>query len=290
MATYPETPRSALLDWCRVHDPIFFDNWKQIGLGKTQVVTFRTSVGSAAAASLEQERTRQAALAATQEAEQSFAELAAAAGDAVRSIRAFAANAADPDAVYCLAQIPPTAGPSPIGPPGRPSGLTATLDAATGGLTLRWKNKNPPNARRTTYIVRRKLPGETQFQFVGTTGTKRFVDDTLVVGARVRDPVTLAASRAGGILEAERRGKGFPQEWVREGSLAPAGEGILAPAVQYTIQGQRANLSGPVSPVFNVNFGKAAIQSKADGRKAKVESRQSTAGGRGKAVVASVTT
>jgi len=221
MSTFPESPRSAMLDWCRVHDPIFFSHYHEIGLGKTQAVTFRVSVRSAAAAALDLEQAQQAALVATQEVEQSFAELAAAAGDAVRSIRAFAATSPDADAVYCLAQIPPTAGPSPIGPPGRPSGLTATLDAATGGLTLRWKTRNPPNARRTTYIIRRKLPGETQFQFVGVAGTKRFVDQTLMFGTRVR-------------------------------------EGILAPAVQYTIQGQRANLSGPVSEVFTVRFGNAS--------------------------------
>ena len=131
-----------------------------------------------------------------------------------------------------------------------------TLDAATGGLTLRWKTRNPPNARRTTYIIRRKLPGETQFQFVGTTGTKRFVDNTLVVGARARERIlapatTPAASRAGG-------------------TLAPPME-----AVQYTIQGQRANLSGPVSPIFNVNFGKEASKSKGESRKSRIETRQS---------------
>jgi hypothetical protein len=104
-----------------------------------------------------------------------------------------------------------------VPPPGRPSGLTVQLDATTGSLTLRWKAANPTNARGTTYIIRRKLPGETEFAFIGVSGKKRFVDETLMLGA---------------------------------------GEGILAPAVQYTVQGQRANLSGPVSPIFTVNFGK----------------------------------
>jgi hypothetical protein len=126
-----------------------------------------------------------------------------------------------------------------VPPPAQPGGLAATLDAATGHISLRWKASNPANARGTTYIIRRKLPGETQFAFIGVAGKKRFVDETLMLGAGVRDPVTQLASRAGGILA--------------PGNLAP---GMLAPAVQYTVQGQRANLSGPVSPIFTVNFGK----------------------------------
>jgi hypothetical protein len=137
--------------------------------------------------------------------------LGTAAGDAVRSIRAFAGTSAEPAGVYSLAQVPPPASPSPVPPPARPSGLTVRLDAAAGSLTLRWKATNPANARGTTYIIRRKLPGETQFAFIGVAGKKCFVDETLPAG---RD------------------------------------------SVQYTVQGQRANLSSPVSPIFTVNFGK----------------------------------
>jgi hypothetical protein len=237
MATYPVRPRSALLEWSRVHDPIFHRHWNQIGLGKTQVVIFRAAMASAAAATLAQERLQQAALVATGQVEQSFAALAVAAGDAIRSIRAFAGTSGDPAGVYSLARIPPLAAPSPIPPPGRPGGLTVRLNAASGSLTLRWKATNPANARRTTYIIRRKLPGETEFAFIGVAGKKCFVDETLPAG--------------------------------RE-------------SVQYTVQGQRANLSGPVSPIFNVNFGKSAIQSKAGGQRgtivASVSSQVATPG------------
>jgi hypothetical protein len=86
-----------------------------------------------------------------------------------------------------------------------------TLDPSDGTVSLRWKATNPANARGTTYIIRRKLPGETEFAFIGVSGKKCFVDETLPAG---RD------------------------------------------SVQYTVQGQRANLSGSVSPIFSVNFGK----------------------------------
>ena len=211
MPTYPTSPRSALLEWCRVHDPIFFDHCSEIGIGKDQAVIFRGAVASAAAALLAQEQARQAALVATQEVERAFAALTAQAGDAVRSIRAFAGTNTDPAKVYSIAEVPPPATPSPVPPPARPSRLTVRLDATTGSLTLRWKATNPTNARGTTYIIRRKLPGEADFSFIGVAGKKWFVDETLTAGRQ---------------------------------------------SVQYTVQGQRANLSGPVSPVFTVHLGK----------------------------------
>ncbi len=231
MSTYPVKPRAAFLEWTRVHAPIFFDNHDKIGLRKDQAEALNAAVGAAAAAQLAREAARQAALVAAREARQAFATLALRTGDAVRSIRAFAAASPEADAVYSLAQIPPTAGPSPVPPPGRPSDLSVTLDPSAGSVSLRWKARNPENARGTSYIVRRKLPGEAEFSFVGVAGKKRFVDQTLMFGAGARDPVTPAASRAGGIL-------------------APAA------VVQYTVQGQRADVTGPVSPIFTVNFGK----------------------------------
>ncbi len=97
---------------------------------------------------------------------------------------------------------------------------SATLDASGGNLTLRWKAANPAGTSGTSYIIRRRLPGESEFAFIGVSGKKEFVDDSVSFGPEVR-------------------------------------EGIHAPAVQYTVQGQRADSSGPLSPIFTVNFGQA---------------------------------
>lgn len=78
--------------------------------------------------------------------------------------------------------------------------------------------ESPPGAAGTSYIVRRRLPGEGEWSFIGVSGRKEFVDDTLIAGPGVR-------------------------------------EGIHAPAVQYTVQGQRSDPSGPLSEIFTVNFG-----------------------------------
>lgn len=233
MPTFPVTPRAALLEWCQVHDPIFFERYDEIGIAKDQAEIFRVAVQAAGAALLAQEQARQAALAATLETERAFATLSACAGGAVKSIRAFAGTSPDEMKVYAIAQVPSPANPSPVPPPVMPSGLSARLDAASGSITLRWKATNPTNARGTTYIIRRRLAGESMFSFIGVSGKKTFVDDTLRLGEKVREGIH---APAGGIH-------------------APAG-GIASPAVQYTVQGQRADLSGPVSPILTVNFGK----------------------------------
>ncbi|GMU84513.1 MAG: hypothetical protein AMXMBFR47_43820 [Planctomycetota bacterium] len=90
--------------------------------------------------------------------------------------------------------------------------MTVTLDASGGNITLRWKAANPTGTSGTSYIIRRRLPGESEFSFIGVFGKKEFIDDSLIAGPD---------------------------------------------SVQYTVQGQRADSSGPLSPIFTVNFGQA---------------------------------
>ncbi|MBI5864616.1 MAG: fibronectin type III domain-containing protein [Planctomycetes bacterium] len=110
-----------------------------------------------------QEQAKQAYRVATQETNGAFAALRATAGDDVRLIRAYAESQSKPEVVYNTAQIPPPAAPTPIPPPGQPTDLTVTLAPSTGELTLRWKVTNPPGASGTSYIIRRRLPGESEF-------------------------------------------------------------------------------------------------------------------------------
>lgn len=211
MGAYPTSPRAAFLEWCQAHTSVFSANAAQIGLTPAQATAFSTATTAAAAALLAQEQAHQAALVATQVAADAFGTLRSSAGDTVRLIRAFAESTAKPSIVYNLAQIPPPAQPSPAPPPAQPTDLTVTLDASGGNLTLRWKAANPAGTSGTSYIIRRKLPSETQFAFIGVSGKKEFVDETLVAGPD---------------------------------------------SVQYTVQGQRADSSGPLSPIFTVNFGR----------------------------------
>jgi hypothetical protein len=212
MSTYPDSPRAAFIMWCQAHTDVFANNAAAIGLTPVQAVAFADATTAAADLTLAQEQARQAAKVATQATVDAVDALRNNAGDTVRLIRAFAETQADPAAVYQLAQIPPPASPSPAPPPAQPSDLTVTLSPSSGDLTLGWKAANPVGTSGTTYIIRRKLPGESVFTFLGVSGKKTFVDNTLVAGPD---------------------------------------------SVQYTVQGQRADSSGPLSPIFIVNFGQA---------------------------------
>lgn len=213
MATYPTSPRAAFLNWCQAHQQVFIDNAAAIGLDPAQATTFAADTTAAVAADIAQEQSQQAAKVATQTVLDAVDTLRGDAGDVVRSIRAYAEQQADPNAIYNIAQIPPEADPSPAAPPAQPTNLTVTLEAASGDLMLMWKASNPVGTSGTSYIIRRKLPGEAQFSFIGVSGKKKFVDTTLIAGPD---------------------------------------------SVQYTVQGQRADSTGPVSQVFLVTFGQAS--------------------------------
>lgn len=212
MGAYPTSPRAAFLEWCQAHTSVFTTNATAIGLTAGQATAFTSATTAAANAVLAQEQAKQAYRVATQVAEDAFGSLRSSAGDTVRLIRAFAESQPKPTVVYNLAQIPPPSPPSPAPPPAQPTDLTVTLDASGGNLTLRWKAANPTGTSGTSYIIRRRLPGESEFAFIGVSGKKEFVDDTLIAGPD---------------------------------------------SVQYTVQGQRADSSGPLSPIFTVNFGQA---------------------------------
>lgn len=100
----------------------------------------------------------------------------------VERIDLFAATQANPQAVYDLCQVPPPSVPGEAPPPAKPTGLTVSLDAANGWINLAWKAANPVGSAGTAYIVRRRLPGETTFSFIGVTGVKKFSDTTFFAG------------------------------------------------------------------------------------------------------------
>lgn len=213
MATYPTSPRADFLAWCQAHQGVFQTNAAGIGLLAGQVTAFKNAITAATDAANAQEIARQTAKAATITVEEKFSLLQASAAEMVRTIRAYAENNHNNN-VYALAQIPPPATPGPVPPPAQPVNLRAELDAPTGNITIRWKCAQPEGAAGTSYIIRRRAHGQTEFQFLGVAGGggKVFVDTTLAAGPD---------------------------------------------SVSYTVQGQRADASGPVSEILTVNFGRA---------------------------------
>jgi hypothetical protein len=182
MAAYPARPRSAFLLWCQAHLEAFAADPAALGLSEAEVEAFALETAASEARTLESRAARQAALLATQADKDAHLALKRRAHTLVQAIRAHAARSPDPLAVYTAAQILPPGRPSPAPPPARPTGLEVELIASSGELALRWKARNPDSASGTTYIVRRRLPGERSFAFAGITGSKTFVDSTLPAG------------------------------------------------------------------------------------------------------------
>jgi hypothetical protein len=84
-------------------------------------------------------------------------------------------------AIWDLAQLPQPAIPTPVGDPGEPTDFTVKL-TATGALDLKWKCENPEGAQGTIYQIYRKT-GSGEFVYVGGSGDKSFLDDTLPAGS-----------------------------------------------------------------------------------------------------------
>lgn len=105
--------------------------------------------------------------------------------DMISTIRNFAQTTNNPN-VYVLAQIPAPATPGTVPPPGTPFDFRINL-LQDGSLELRWKCNNPKGSQGTIYEVTRRLGGSGPFTFVGASGSRSLVDDTLPIGSA---PVT----------------------------------------------------------------------------------------------------
>lgn len=181
--SYPLYPRSAFLSWTRSHAPIFTARAADIGLTVDRAAEFAAAVDEAQALIEAQEAALNAYRTATTAMEAGLARLREVTGGTVRTIRAFAESAPDPQEVFSAALIQPQARPSPAAPPAQPSSLGVVLRTVDGAMQLRWKARNPKGTQGTSYIVQRKLPGESGFTFLGVTGAKRFTDASLPAGA-----------------------------------------------------------------------------------------------------------
>lgn len=202
MSTYPTQPRAAFVQWCETHAPVFSANAAAIGLASTQATGFATATAAVTSGLLAQQAALQAYRVATQVVEDGLRALRTAAGDSVRTIRAFAETQAKPSVVYNLAQIPPPAQPSPTPPPGSPTEFRIEL-LQTGPLKLMWKCRNPAGASGTMYEIMRRIGGGGEggaFTYVGTTGTREFLDETLPAGAgSVTYQITATRSTSRGV-------------------------------------------------------------------------------------------
>ncbi|MFN7314228.1 MAG: hypothetical protein ACK5ZG_05135 [Phycisphaerae bacterium] len=182
MSSIPSSPRSAVYDWCEARVDPWRTNAVNIGLAPDDALGFATSVTTYAAALSEQNKAKAALQAATRTVNEAYTTMRRNMTDGVTDIRQFAQRQTDPNAVYELAQVPPRSASGTAPPPGRPFDFSVQLIDDSGAVQLRWKCENPRGTQGTSYIIRRRLPTETAFSFIGVTGEKRFVDSTFVAG------------------------------------------------------------------------------------------------------------
>lgn len=170
------------INWATLHAAQWKNNAAALGIATGDAAQYEADIVKLAgqyAAQLEAEANFRAAVETTR---QLITDTRRETADLIRTIRGTAANSDDPTAVYTLALIPTPAAPSPVPPPAQPSDVKVGIDIDSGAMVLSWKASNPSNGAGTSYIVKRKLAGESAFTFVGVTGLKTFTDDTLPAG------------------------------------------------------------------------------------------------------------
>jgi hypothetical protein len=77
--------------------------------------------------------------------------------------------------VWTLAVVDPPAPPSPVGKPGLPYKLVATLKP-NGSIELTFKCSNPKNCNGVIYQVYRKVEVLDDYAYLGGTGERKFID------------------------------------------------------------------------------------------------------------------
>lgn len=209
--SYIPTSNQELIDFCIRHADVWNLDPEGVGLAESEVTQMKALSQSALASFNAANQARAASRFATVVMNNDISLMRTYLGDLIRTIRAYAELQQNPAAVYAQAQVPPPAAPGPVPAPSQPTNLTASLNATTGEITLRWKATQPAGASGTSYIVRRRQNAASEFAFVGVTGTKSFIDSTFFAGPDM---------------------------------------------VQYTVQAQRSDASGPVSEILTVNFGR----------------------------------
>lgn len=207
---------------------------------------------------------RNDALAATQEFNNSVTLMQNAGSAAIKAIKTRAAMTNDPN-VYTLAQIPAPLPPGPSPTPGTPFELAVGL-LGNGALELRWKCANPAGTSGTIYEVQRRLSGGGggSFAYVGSTGTRKFIDETLPAGTAIATyQITAVRSTArgapaqflvnfgigggDGLLVQMLAAAGITNGGVFEGHRGGTGDGMETGLTASTVNGQAVRKTLPNS-------------------------------------------
>src|SRR6478735_1783564 len=164
MTLYPKT-KPGKINWFNSKIAPWNSSATSIGTTSTAVTALQTLVTAAQAALADQVAAEQTVKTKTATADVAVAAMVVAGADIIKNIRAKAANSADPNVVYNLAEIPAPATPSPVSTLGTPTDFVVGLET-DGSVTVKWKCTNP-RATGTIYQVWRRLESETEFAYLG---------------------------------------------------------------------------------------------------------------------------
>lgn len=180
MSTVPQT-KVGRIEFFEEHLPVWGPNVAAIGIEPSDILDLSNLVDEARAAYETAHASRNQAKADTEAQDLAIAAMYDLGADLIKTIRAYAQKTNNPT-VYQTAQIPAPKPPSPVGPPEQPTEVAAKV-LLPFGIGLTWKGSVASGAY---FGVFRKLPGETSFSLLKTTGEKNYNDSALPAGvARV---------------------------------------------------------------------------------------------------------
>ena len=187
MRVVPRTT-SGRINFYNAHIPKWAIDPEAIGSTPEEIAQLQDKLDAAKDAFKQQKQAQNAARSATMRLKDALDALSDAGACTILRVRAKAR--ADGQPVYSKAQITAPKKASPIGPPGKPSSFKWEL-GSLGELRITWKCKNPRGSQGTMYQVYRQLgqfgalgvgAGTAPFEYLGATGRKEFVDETLPAG------------------------------------------------------------------------------------------------------------
>jgi len=155
-------------------------NATAIGLIAAEVTDMQTKATAARTAYNNQQTAQETARAATETYYNAVNALSTTGQAMIKQIRARAEMTNDVN-VYALAQIPAPATPSTRAAPGTPFDFKVTLQP-NGNLEINWKCNNPSGTSGTTYNVFRRNLVTGEFAYLGGSGQRVFIDDTIPAG------------------------------------------------------------------------------------------------------------
>ncbi len=169
------------ISWSRVHAEVWQQDPAAIGLTPAQAAQFAALSDELAEADRAASEARQASIDATKRLHDALARTRATGGSFIGLIKAHAMITGD-RGVYAQSGVSPVAAQSTLPPPVAPGSFTSRFNP-DGSLTIKWTARQPVGVTDVTYVVMRRLVGETEFTLVGIEGkNKAFTDRTLPVG------------------------------------------------------------------------------------------------------------